>query len=155
MAGGPDDDVQSWFDELPYKLKREIATKIKEQADYLKSEIQDAAPRGDTGNLAKSVVVRRKRNELDFEVTAGGDLTTKFYNRSTGYKREVVIGSGDTEGIEKQKDGSGVSYDYAMAQEYGTRDEPAQPFFYSTARRLMPEIQSNIEDAVEEVISKA
>lgn len=126
-----DSEVQDWFGSLSYKLKRELAEKIKKQADDLANAIRDAAPRGETGNLAESVKVRRKRNELDLEVTAGGDLTTKSVR------------------------GGAYSYDYALATEYGTQKESAQPFFYNTARQMLPEIQQNIEDAVEEVLSKA
>lgn len=130
MADDPDDEVQGWFDGLSYKLKRELAAKIKEQADDLASAIKEAAP-VKTGALRDSVKVRRKRNDLDLEVTAGGDTTTK----------EVRKGGGD--------------YDYALATEYGTVNETAQPFFYNTARELMPDIQQNIEDAVADVLSKA
>lgn len=155
MAGDPDDEVQDWFSGLSFKLKRELAGKIKEQADDLAAAIKEAAPKGETLNLSNSVKVRRKRNELDLEVTAGGDMTTKFYDRSTGYVSDVVIDGRSNEGIAKQVDGKGVSYDYALANEYGTVNETAQPFFYNTARELMPEIRQNIEDAVADVISKA
>lgn len=150
----PDDEVQSWFDALPYKVKKELAGKIKEQADSLAADIRAAAPRR-TGVLAESVKVRRQRDTLDFVVTAGGDATTKTYGRDTGYEREVVIGSGDTEGIAKAKDGAGVTFDYALANEYGTVDQPAQPFFYNTFRARQPEIREAIEEGVAEAISKA
>jgi hypothetical protein len=51
--------------------------------------------------------------------------------------------------------GAGVDYDYALAVEYGTTTRPAEPFFYNTARKLMPEIQENIEQAVSDVLDKA
>jgi HK97 gp10 family phage protein len=150
----PDDEVQGWFDSLPYKVKKELAGKIKEQADSLAVDIKAAAPRR-TGALAESVKVRRQRDTLNFVVTAGGDATTKTYGRNTGYEREVAIGSGDTAGIAKAKDGAGVSFDYALANEYGTVNEPAQPFFYNTFRARQPEIQQAMEDAVADAISKA
>lgn len=131
MARDDESEVNDWFGSLSYKLKRELAEKIKEQADSLAVAIKDAAPRGETGNLAESVKVRRKRNELDLEVTAGGDTTTKSVR------------------------GGAYNYDYALATEYGTQKESAQPFFYNTARQMLPEIQQNIENAVEEVLSKA
>lgn len=154
MADEPDDEVQRYLGDLSFKLKRELAGKIKEQADDLASAIKAAAP-VNTGALRDSVKVRRKRNELDLEVTAGGDATTRFYDRSTGYEREVVIDGRANEGIAKQEGGAGVSYDYSRALEYGTVNEPAQPFFFNTAREMLPEIQQNIEDAVADVLSKA
>ncbi|MBN8987418.1 MAG: hypothetical protein J0H42_04180 [Rhizobiales bacterium] len=132
--GEPDDEVQSWFDQLSYKLKRELAATIKEEADGLAGAIQRAIVEEDlvlTGELRDSVKVRRKRNELELEVTAGGPATT----------REITKGSG-------------VEFDYALAPEFGTVHQAAQPYFYSTARRLLPDIQQTIEDKVEDVISR-
>jgi HK97 gp10 family phage protein len=126
-----DDDVQKYLGDLSFKLRRELATKIKEEADGLADAIKAEAPVL-SGTLRDSVKVRRKRNELDLEVTAGGDTTTK----------EVRAGSGEP-------------YDYALAVEYGTVGRPAEPFFYNTARERMPEIQENIQQAVEDVLSRA
>lgn len=127
----PDDDVQSWFDGLSYKVKRELAGKIKDEADGLAAAIKSEAPRR-TGALAESVQVRRTRNTLDFEVTAGGDDTTK----------EI-------------RAGSGVNYDYALATEFGTVNQAAEPFFYPTYRERQDDIRQNIEDAVAAALSKA
>ena len=123
-----DDDVQRYFDQLPFKLKRQLATAIKAEADRVASAIRAEAPR-DTGALAESVQVRRRRDELELEVVAGGDLTTK----------EV-------------RNGSGVSYDYALAIEFGATDRPAEPFFYPTWRAMREDVQSNIETAIAEVL---
>ena len=125
----PDDDLQDWFGKLSYKVKRRLAAKIKAAAEGLRSAIQDAAPVGETGNLRDSVKVRRKRNDLDLEVTAGGDDTTKEVTK-----------------------GSGIDYDYALATEFGTSKEEAQPFFYSTFREREEGIRQNIQDAVAEAI---
>ena len=127
----PDDDVQSWLSGLSFKLKRELAGKIKQEADGLASAIKAKAP-VKTGKLRDSVKVRRRRNELELEVIAGGEATS----------------------VEVRK-GSGEDYDYALAVEYGTTAAPAQPFFYNTARGLMPDIRENIEQAVADVIAKA
>ena len=47
---------------------------IAPEADRLATAIKEAAP-VDTGKLRDSVKVRRRRNDLDLEVTAGGDAT--------------------------------------------------------------------------------
>ncbi|MGY3527696.1 HK97-gp10 family putative phage morphogenesis protein [Bradyrhizobium sp. USDA 4452] len=125
----PDDELQSWFDGLSYKVKRELAQAIKDEADGLADAIKQAAP-AKSGALRDSVKVRRKKNDLDLEVTAGGDATT----------REV-------------RAGSGVPYDYARAVEFGTVNAEAEPFFYSTYRERAPEIRENIEAAVERAIN--
>jgi HK97 gp10 family phage protein len=127
----PDDELQSWFSGLPFKLKRELAGTLKEQADELAAAIKAEAPVV-SGTLRDSVKVRRRRNELELEVVAGGEATSK----------EI-------------RAGAGVDYDYALAVEYGTTTRPAEPFFYNTARKLMPEIQENIEQAVSDVLDKA
>jgi HK97 gp10 family phage protein len=116
----PDDDLQGWFDGLSFKLKRQLAGTIKQEADRLRGVIKQRAPRGKTGKLAESVKVRRKRNELELEVTAGGDET------------QVEI-----------RKGSGVFVDRAMFPEFGTVNTPAQPFFFNTAREMMPGIRQN------------
>lgn len=126
------DDLQSWFKALPGKLQRELAGQLKEIADELASDIRAAAPAGETGRLKESVRVRRGRKTLELYVEAGGDLTTKDVRQ-----------------------GSGVRYDYALAQEFGTQKMPANPFFYSTYRARQSEIRERIDRAVSDVLAKA
>ena len=123
-----DDEFERAIGQLSFKLRRQIAEAIKAEADRLADAIKAAAP-VKTGKLRDSVKVRRTRNELTLYVTAGGEETTK----------EV-------------RSGSGVEYDYALATEYGTSKENAQPFFYPTARELEPSIRENIEQAVSEAL---
>ena len=146
-----DDEMQRYIADLPFKVKRELVTAIKSEADKLADAVKAAAPVA-TGALRDSVKVRRTRNELTLFVTAGGEATTKYYNRDTGYESEVVIDGRDNSGKAKQADGAGVGYDYAMATEFGTMDEPAQPFFYPTVRAMENEINQNIEAAVERAL---
>ncbi len=146
-----DDEMQRYIADLPFKVKRVLVTTIKEEADKLADAVKAAAPVA-TGALRDSVKVRRTRNDLTLFVTAGGEATTKFYNRDTGYESEVVIDGRDNSGKAKQADGRGVGYDYAMAIEFGTQDESAQPFFYPTVRAMENEINQNIEAAVERAL---
>jgi len=96
----PDAEVQSWFDGLSYKVKRQLAAAIKEQADGLAEAIKAAAPVR-SGKLRDSVKVRRRKNELDLEITAGGDDTTK-----------------------ELRQGSGAAYDYALATDIDGQRRP-------------------------------
>lgn len=123
-------ELQDWLRQAPFKMKRELAGKVKEQADKLASAVRAAAP-VKTGALRDSVVVRRTRNELKFFVMAGGNTTTKSVRA-----------------------GASVPYDYARAVEFGTQERPAHPFFYNTARALEPEIREALEEAVAEAINK-
>lgn len=152
---GPSDGVNGWLDGLSFKVKKKLARTIKEQADMLASAIKAAAPRGDTGNLAESVQVRRKKNDLYLDVTAGGDLTTKNYDRGTDYDSPVIVDGRDNSGKAKVPvgQGHGVSYDYALANEFGTVKEEAQPFFYNTYREHAADIRQAIDDAVDEAVN--
>lgn len=125
-----DEDVQRWLDQIPFKLRRELAQEVQIEAQGLADAIEAAAPR-DQGDLADSVEVRRKRNTLEFEVTVGGDKTTK----------EV-------------RGGSGVEYDYAMGIEFGNEHVPAQPFAYPTARAMAPGIEQRLTDKVDQILDK-
>lgn len=130
MADSNEREIQRYIRDLPFKARRQLAGAIKTEADRLANAIKYQAPRK-TGALAESVKVRRRRNELDLEVVAGGDATTK----------EI-------------RDGSGVSYDYAMATEFGTSKQPALPFFYSTYRAMRADIERNIETAVRKALDE-
>jgi Bacteriophage HK97-gp10, putative tail-component len=123
-----DDDVQKYLANAPIKVKRQLATAIKAEADKLAAAIKAAAPVR-SGALRNSVTVRRRKGDLDLEVTAGGDLTTKEVRK-----------------------GSGQPIDYALSVEYGNRNEAAEPFFFSTARAMQPEITQNIQNAVDEAL---
>lgn len=127
---GPDQDLQEFFKSAPTRVKRKLAARLRANADRVAGAIKQAAPHGETGKLAESVQVRRGRNTLELEVTAGGETTTK----------EV-------------RAGSGVQYDYALANEFGTSNMPAQPFFWPTWRRLEPDVRADIEAAIEEALS--
>lgn len=121
-------ELQQWLRQAPFKARRELAEKVKAQADRLADAIRNAAP-VKTGALRNSIQVRRTRNQLKFYVTAGGDQTGK----------EV-------------RAGSGVVVDYALHLEYGTSKMSAHPFFYPTARAMEGEIQAALEQAVAETI---
>jgi HK97 gp10 family phage protein len=127
MAEQGDEELQSYFKNLSFKLKRELVTVIKEQADGLAEAIKAAAP-VKTGRLRDSVKVRRGRNTLELIVTAGGETTTT------------------------SERGAGGQYDYSLAVEFGTSKLSAQPFFWTTYRAHRDEIARAINDAVEQVL---
>lgn len=136
------DLVEGWFRELPRKLQRELAGRVRTRVDRARDILADAAPvvkaenvreHVEPGALKASVQVRRKRNELDLEITAGGAQTT----------REVRAGSGE-------------AFDYAKADEFGTEHQPARPWFFSTWNAgLGEETRQGIEDDVADIVSRA
>lgn len=123
-------ELQNWLRSAPFRMKRELAAKVKEQADKLADAVRQAAP-VKTGALRDSIAARRTRNQLKFYVTAGGNTT-----------------------VADVRAGSGVAYDYSRAVEFGTRTRPAHPFFYTTARGMEGEIREALEEAVAEAINK-
>lgn len=125
------DDLKSFnkqIGQLPIKMRRKLAAAIAIEAERLADAIKAAAP-VDTGKLRDSIKVRRTKRDLTLEVIAGGDETTHG---------------------ERGRDGRA---DYALFVEYGTRKKSAKPFFYSTARKMQPEIQANISKAVQDVLN--
>jgi len=146
-------EVQSWFKELPGKIQRELAKDLQRIANELSNDIRAAAPVV-TGTLRDSVRVRRGRKTLEYFVEAGGSTTTRQYGGSARYQREVVIGSGDTQGIARGGS-SGKGYDYALGVEFGNTHMPAQPFFYTTYRVRQAQVREEVEQAVLNAVSRA
>lgn len=127
------DDLEAYLNALPDKLIEQLSDVLREQAFRL-SDAQREALHGleqspETGALEASCTVAPGADELEYVVSAGGDMTT----------REI-------------RDGSGVPYDYAEAFEYGTSRQEARPFFWSKYRSLKPDIEKNIQDAVSEIL---
>lgn len=98
------------FQDFAKDVATDMRTSINLMADEIVENIKANAPQGDTGHLKASI---RKKDvstdtKLSVLVLGGGRLTTK----NTG----------------------GQVYDYALATEFGTVKEAAEPFFYSTYR---------------------
>jgi HK97 gp10 family phage protein len=131
-----DQQLQDYLNSLPDKLLEPLAAVIREQAQALSDAqrvaLQSLEQTSDTGDLEESCTVVEGGNNLEVFVQAGGDLTTK----------EV-------------REGSGVSYDYAEAFEFGTSRQPAQPFFFPTYHAMRDDMQEAITDAVNEVLDNA
>jgi hypothetical protein len=62
----------------------------------------------------------------------------------------VTAGGFDT--TKQVRQGTGMAYDYALAVEFGTTKEAAEPFFFSTFREHEDDIRQAIEDAVDEAM---
>lgn len=88
-----------------------------------------------TGSLRESIHFEDDSDDTRIRLTvkAGGPTTTRKVGTRT-YDREVLLGSGDTQGRHKTAGGVNVTYDYARAIEFGTSEMNAEPFFYVTYR---------------------
>ncbi|WP_375763084.1 hypothetical protein ACE10X_27205 [Bradyrhizobium sp. Pha-3] len=127
------DDLEAWLQALPDKLREHLSDVLREQAfrlsDAQRRALQSLEQFPETGALEASCTVAPGADNLEYIVQAGGDMTTK----------EV-------------RDGSGVSYDYSEAFEYGTSRQLARPFFWPTYRAMKDDIEQAIEEAVSEVL---
>jgi HK97 gp10 family phage protein len=135
MADG-DQELQDYLNGLPDKLLQPLAAMIRDQAQMLsdaqRSALQSLEQSDETGDLEASCTVVEGETDLEVLVQAGGDLTTK-----------------------EDREGSGVSYDYAEAFEFGTSRQSARPFFYPAYHAMRDDMQQAINDAVNEVLDNA
>src|SRR4051812_33655481 len=101
------------FRKLTEELQEEVhdlaVADLNAQADGLVELIETVAPRGESGNLVHSVRKVPGKKDTIVRVVAGGQLTVR-------------------PGV------SSKPYDYARADEFGTKDMPAKPFFFPTYR---------------------
>jgi HK97 gp10 family phage protein len=112
MAAGPNKSVERLkrvLASLTAPAKTAIKAELWDAARFIADEMRLAAARGKTGNLQASVRVEQGRREFSVVIKAGGPLTTK------------PVRSGQT-----------ATYDYALANEFGTRAGRENPFFWNS-----------------------
>ena len=128
------DELDAYLAALPDQILGQLSNAIREQAELL-SDAQRAAlrsleqPPEETGSLEASCVVVTGANPLEFIVQAGGETTTSDV-----------------------RDGSGVPYDHALAFKFGNSRQPARPFFYNTYQAMRDDMQSAIDEAMQEAL---
>ncbi|SMQ65874.1 phage protein, HK97 gp10 family [Devosia lucknowensis] len=108
---------------MPEQAKVEIKKALNLSADEMVDMAKGLAPFED-GALKNSIQKEGGRHELAIDVVAGGTATT----------REV-------------RDGAGVEYDYALAQEFGTSNMKPTPFFFPAYRVVRKRIKSRVSRA--------
>ena len=128
------DELDDYLNALPDRLTEQLSHAVREQAELLSAAQRQALQSleqspDETGDLEESCTVVPGKNDLEFIVQAGGDLTTKDI-----------------------RDGSGVPYDYAVGFEFGTSHQPARPFFYSTYNVMKDDMQDALNEAVSEIL---
>ena len=97
--------------------------------------MRGAVPVGPTGNLKRSI---RKRN-----------ITRAFSNRK---RISVLVIAGGP--LTTRRNKSGNVYDYAVATEFGTVKERAEPFFYSSARFYQQVGRESARETVDKAIEE-
>lgn len=124
------EQFKAYLNLIPQSVRTAVNAEIHKQADGLSKTMKRVVERR-TSQLAFSI--EPEHQELRSFVRAGGDKTTR---ESGGFF-------------------STGAYDYAMANEYGTENMEARPFFWGSYRLKKPQIKREISKAVREAIRKA
>jgi HK97 gp10 family phage protein len=127
------EQFQDLMRNIPRAVADELRSATTDQAKFLADTMKQAVPTGTDGRneLQESIRVEPGRRPLQAFVKAGGPLTTRVVRK-----------------------GSGLNYDYALANEYGTRKMKAQPFFYPTYRLMKKKLRSAIQRRARKAIEK-
>lgn len=119
--------------DLVNRAKQDFRKTLLLQADEVIGNMQRAIPHQVTGHLSQSLrkkdVSSSDGTKLSVLVIGGGRLTTK---RTAG----------------------GGSFDYAIAEEFGTVKEEPRPFFYSTFRLYKQQGLERFRETLEETIKE-
>lgn len=116
---------------LPVAVREEIAAALDEGADRMVGLAKSLAP-VDEGDLRASIRKEPGRHELARVVRAGGRLTTKPVRR----------------GI------TAPAVDYAVIDEFGTKEHPARPFFFPAWRALKKAVRARLSRAYRNAAKK-
>lgn len=121
------------FRKLTEDLQKEVhdlaVAELNAQADSLVETIESVAPRGPTGNLVHSIKKIPGKKDTIVRIVAGGQLTVRL-------------------GV------SSKPYDYSRADEFGTQNMPAKPFFFPSYRLRKKKIISAMKRKITASIKK-
>ena len=138
-SGNPDavarfkSDMQDVSKQLAVSLEQNYLN----QADELMANMRGAVPVGATGALKASI---RKKNVS--QTTGGGAFLKRV---------SILVLAGGPLTTHHEQSGP---YDYALATEFGTQREKAEPFFYSTARRYQQQGRASAAETVDQAIAE-
>lgn len=106
------------------EARRSIGVALDQSADEMVATARYVAPSED-GDLKASIRIEPGSHELQRRVEAGGALTTR-----------------------PVREGAKATYDYALAQEFGTAEMPPNQFFYSAWRLARKRALGRVSRAV-------
>jgi HK97 gp10 family phage protein len=118
---------------IPKAARDAVGPTLEKAAKTVTTNQKMLAPRDD-GTLRNSIKSAEGPSGLTRTIMAGGAATT----------RPVRSGSG-----------AGVMYDYALAQEYGTKEMPANSFFWPGYRMVRAKVKASIKRAIGKAIREA
>lgn len=155
FLSGPRAKAKRVMKALPETVTKRLKAQNEANADELVDTIKGFVP-VDKGDLRASA--KREdattQSRIAQRVSLGGGATTKAVGKRK-YDREVKLGSGDTTGRKKKAGGESVTYDYALGQEYGTEDMPANPAFWPAWRLKRRRFKSRMSRAGKKGIQEA
>lgn len=115
---------------IPQQVRDDVQPVLDRSADQLARAMRQNAPQ-DEGDLIDSIQTEASYTYLARAVVAGGEKTTR-----------------------PVREGADASYDYAFAQEFGTKEMPANSFFYPVVRSLNKRIKRRIKAAAARAVKK-
>lgn len=126
--------IDKTFRAIADECEDEVLDTIFTQAALLAASQRRVVP-VEEGDLRQSIRVEKGRRKFQVLVKAGGPLTTKPVRNS--------------------EKGNSPTYDYALAQEFGTEKMPKNPFFYPVYRARRKDIKAAVRKAVKKAVVKA
>lgn len=130
------EELHRRFQAVPQIVRNEVVKELEKAASELVREMQSLAPKGTTRKLVNSI-------GWTWGDAPKGSLTIgKVANREYG-KLSITIYAGGDEAF------------YARFQEFGTRNMPANPFFYPVYRSNKSRIKGRLSRAVTRAVKKS
>jgi hypothetical protein len=118
---------------IPARVRAEVMQHMADAAEEVAGIMRRVGPGDRTFVLERSIRIEPEPAQLRVRIKAGGKDTRKAV-----------------------RSGASVLYDYALAQEFGTENMPASPFFYPVWRLRRRAVRSKIQRAIRKsVISEA
>lgn len=115
---------------IPQQIRDDVQPVLDRSATELADTMKSLAPKED-GDLVESIQTEASYTYLARAVVAGGKKTTR-----------------------PVRNGADATYDYAFAQELGTTEMNANPFFYPAYRLLNKRLKRRIKSACARAVKK-
>ena len=126
------DAVLRAFDAIPEAARKPIRAALDKGADEMVERMRYLAPEDD--GVLKSSIRKTPLNEMSIRVEAGGEATTVK--------------------VRKSEKGNAPDFDYALAQEYGTVDMRANPFFWPTVNTTKKRVRRRVDRAIGKAVKE-
>lgn len=150
--GSKNDSVEkfkAWLAALPPAARAGAKAGLREGAEMIADEMRSRAlNRKGTGKTAQSVRVEDGPHDLSVVIRAGGKLTTHEVGHGG-------IAGRFFRGVAAGAQGKQAFYDYALAQEFGTRYMAANPFFWSGYNAAKKKAKRAVRAKIKAALQKA